>query len=329
MPHPSSKKLQDTIHPHNERGRIVALHRYQILHTPPESAFDEITKLAAQLLQAPIALIGLVDSHRIWFKSRYGLDLHEVKRTPGFCSTTILKAIPHVISDATLDSDIASHALVIGDGQFRSYAGVPLTTLDGYNIGTLCVVDPTPRNFSLRDIETLQSLAKLTMEHMETRLTSRHAASLGSQIADKHAKVQAAIQAGTVGIWEMDPKDGRFIWNTEMRKIYGLEEDSTAVTLDRWLSLLHPGDAPRVAREWNLALTRNSPFHSQYRILKPCGAIRHISSHAEIVRAIPTTISAVGVNLDLTDVYRTFTTTHRRQHGSIARRKLGSRALDN
>lgn len=329
MPRPFPKKLQNSIFPHNEKARLAALHRYQILNSLPEAAFDEITKLAAQLLDTPVALIGFVDSCRVWFKSRHGLNISEVKRALGFCATTILKDTPHVVSDAALEGSISAQAFVIGSSQFRSYAGIPLTTVDGFNIGTLCVAGPTARTFSPRDIETLQSLARLTMEQMEVRLTSRHAAFLGNQLADKHARVQAALRAGTVGIWEMDPKDGQFLWNAQMKEIYGLEEDSTAVTLDRWLSLLHPGDAPRVAREWNLALSRNSPFHSQYRILKPCGAVRHISSHAEIVMTMPTAISAIGVNLDLTEIYRTISTTQRRKQGSFARRKSGGSTLDN
>jgi PAS domain-containing protein len=167
------------------------------------------------------------------------------------------------------------------------------------------------------------------MEHLEARLSSRHAASLGNQLADKHATVQTAIQIGSVGIWEMDSTNGHFHWNGQMRKIYGLEDKTSAVSLEHWLSLLHPGDAPRVAREWNLALARNSSFHSQFRIVTPEGAIRHISAHATISKTVPATISAVGVNLDLTEAYRSLSTGHRRNQTALARRKPSTSPSEN
>ena len=122
-----------------ESNRINALKKLEILDTPPDGNFDKITKMAAQMLDMPIAIVTLVDTDRIWFKSRYGLDALEIGRDLGLCASAILSDGFYLVEDAKNDIRALANPLVAGDFGLRFYAAVPIKTKDGYNLGTLCV----------------------------------------------------------------------------------------------------------------------------------------------------------------------------------------------
>jgi diguanylate cyclase (GGDEF)-like protein len=175
----------------SESARMEAINRYAILDTPPESAFDRVTRLAAQLLEAPIALINLIDDRRIWIKSMYGLaGLTEVPREPGLCSSAIERDVPHVIEDAARDVRSANNVFVAGPLGIRFYVGVPLVTNDGFAIGTLCVLDRKPRRADPSKVEMLGELAEIVVDELELRLAARrliHEASLRASAEAKEA----------------------------------------------------------------------------------------------------------------------------------------------
>ncbi len=160
----------------NEPERLRALYRYNILDTLPEETYDRITRLASRLLGMPVALISLVDQNRQWFKSSQGLKVSETPRNMSFCAHAILGDDVMVIPDARKDPRFKSSPLVADDPHIRFYAGAPLTTHDGYHIGTLCVIDyQTNKNFKAQDKQTLKDLANIVMDAMELRITSRKA----------------------------------------------------------------------------------------------------------------------------------------------------------
>ena len=161
--------------PEDESGRLAALHRYDILDTPPDGSFDEITRMAAKLFSTPIAIISLVDTDRIWFKSHHGLDADQIGRDPGLCASAILGDCPYLVTDAVTDPRTLANPLVAGDFGLRFYLAVPLTTHDGFNLGTLCVIDREPRSVSDDQIVFLKGLASLVMDQMELRLSARRA----------------------------------------------------------------------------------------------------------------------------------------------------------
>jgi signal transduction histidine kinase len=159
--------------PPNERERLEALRRYQILDTPPDGAFDRITALAARIFDVPISIVSIVDSDRIWFKSRHGVDLDEVGRDPGLCASAILQYEPWLVTDAEVDPRTLTNPLVVGELGLRFYAGVPLTTRDGHNLGTLNVIDTEPRELDALQIATLKDLAAIVVNELELRLAAR------------------------------------------------------------------------------------------------------------------------------------------------------------
>ena len=169
--------------PETEPERMVAVRRYDILDTPKDGAFDRITALAARRFDVPISIISIVDEERIWFKSHHGVTVEQIARDPGLCASAILGNDPHILTDATTDPRSLANPLVAGDFGLRFYAGVPLTTHDGHNLGTLCIIDKKARPIDQTQIEDLKDLAAVVMDQLELQLSARRAVSQAELLA--------------------------------------------------------------------------------------------------------------------------------------------------
>ncbi len=163
--------------PNNEPDRLNALHDYQVLDTPAQEAFDQLTRLAAYICGTPTALISLVAQERQWFKSKVGFIACECSRDIAFCAHTILEPQLLIIEDATQDTRFVDNPLVSGEPKIRFYAGVPLITPDNHAVGTICVIDYVPRQLSLEQQKALQALAHQVVAQLELR---RHLIDLAS-----------------------------------------------------------------------------------------------------------------------------------------------------
>jgi PAS domain S-box-containing protein len=163
--------------PENEAERLNALRRYQILDTPPEPAFDRIAEMAANFFHVPMAGVSLVDEDRIWFKSRLGIVAGQTARDAGLCSTAMLSQGVFHLRDAAHDERATAHSLVHDLG-IRFYAGAPLRTEQGLNLGTVWVIDQKPRELASGEAEMLRALAALAMNQMELRLYAEKVARL-------------------------------------------------------------------------------------------------------------------------------------------------------
>ena len=157
-----------------EEDRLKVLKRYDILDTPPDGSFDRITILASKMFNMPIALITLVDQDRIWFKSKSGLEgVQQIGRDPGLCASAIFSDEVYIVEDAIKDPRTLANPLVCGELGLRFYAAAPLQTHDGYNLGTLCIIDKKQRYINREQQEMLRELAAVVMDEMELRLAAR------------------------------------------------------------------------------------------------------------------------------------------------------------
>ena len=158
---------------HDDDARLAALRRLDVLDTTIEEPFEKIVTLVRTVLAVPIASVTLVDRDRQWFKASRGLDCRETPRAISFCTHTIQQREPLVIEDAQSDPRFAGTPLVAGPPYIRSYAGIPLRTPDGYNVGSLCAMDTRSRQFSPADIAILKNFANIVCDELELRIIAQ------------------------------------------------------------------------------------------------------------------------------------------------------------
>ncbi|MCO8271136.1 GAF domain-containing sensor histidine kinase [Actinoplanes sp. TRM 88003] len=156
-----------------EQQRLAALRGYGVLDTEPESDFDDIAVLAAQLCRTPIALVSLVDADRQWFKAHIGLDMCETSREDSFCAHAMYSVDVMQVPDARLDPRFQNNPLVTGAPHIVFYAGAPLVTSTGEVLGSLCVIDHEPRLLTPAESQGLRTLARHVVAQLELRQYAR------------------------------------------------------------------------------------------------------------------------------------------------------------
>ncbi|HEX7481430.1 MAG TPA: ATP-binding protein [Polyangiales bacterium] len=198
--------------PANEVERLNKLRQYEILDTPPELAFDDLTALAAHIADVPIALVSLMDADRQWFKSRYGLEAPQTPRDVSFCGHVVASGVSLLVHDAHADERFADNPLVTGEPHVRFYAGVPLRTWDGYVLGTLCTIDHQPRELTAKQRELLGTLAQQVVDQLELRrqtlaLRARQAILQTDlrETSDVASRLQSILASANVSIIETTP----------------------------------------------------------------------------------------------------------------------------
>ncbi|HYF34233.1 MAG TPA: GAF domain-containing protein, partial [Prosthecobacter sp.] len=244
-----------------EEKRLDALRAYQILDSPAERAFDELTQLAAQICGIPIAGLTLLDEDRQWFKSIVGANLRETPRRIAFSDHVVREGRPLIVPDATMDARFADNPQVTGEPHIRFYAAVPLISSGGHSIGALAVVDLKPRRLEAAQLRALQMVANQIMDQLElrmNRLQLEHALEekdqLRRQLAqDRNHLCEAQRMAG-VGSWRRSLSENRLTWTDEVFRIFGYTPGAIRPTFEVFFSHVHPDDreALSAARERTL-----------------------------------------------------------------------------
>lgn len=213
MPSESKDVLPD------ESLRLHVLHAYEVLDTPPEEAFDDLTKLASTICGVPTAMVSLVDEHRQWFKSKVGLEASEAPRKDdSLCAYAIRGDQVLVVEDATKDPRFQNNMLVKGEPHVRFYAGAPLIAPGGQAVGTLCVIDYKPGTLNELQREALACLSRQVISLLQLRLVNRE---LAIQTAFQESILQNAASA--LIATDLDGVITHF--NSEAEKMLGYSAD--------------------------------------------------------------------------------------------------------
>ncbi|WP_247876060.1 response regulator [Azospirillum sp. TSH100] len=291
--------------PPDEGRRLAVLNSYCILDTPAEPGFDNITRLAQHFFRTRIALVSLIDRERQWFKSRVGLEATETHRDFAFCAHAIWEDGVLVVPDATKDPRFAGNPLVTGAPHIRFYAGAPLVA-DGQRLGTLCVIDDTPRDgFDAREAETLTQLAQLVVDEMTLRREVARREQAEAELSDRSRLLNLAEEIGQFGHWYIDFVTGARRWSDEVYRIMGLAPGQEPPTVELSRTCYHPDDLPRLSALAERARETGEGFSVEMRVIRPNRELRHvfIRGMAEC-GADGRPVGLLGVVQDITDSKR-------------------------
>ena len=230
--------------PFNEIYRLQALHDLKILDTPPEERFDRIIRLAIRLFDVPIALVSLVDANRQWFKSCYGLDISESSRDISFCAHAILADDILLIPDALADERFYDNPFVTNDPFIRFYAGCPLVGLDGNKLGTLCIIDRRPREFSQEDLASLRDLAKMVEKELMSATLDRAMLTIRDSEVQKHQLLEeinsqkeltnTLFEHCAVAVVVVNTRHQVILWNKAAEELTGYSSSQMLASSDQW-----------------------------------------------------------------------------------------------
>ena len=282
-----------------EAARLAALHRYGVLDTPPEAAFDDIVTLAALLSGTPIALIGFIDSRREWFKARVGVIASETPREESFCDHAL--RCPQdvmVVPDTRLDPRFADNPHVTGAAGIRFYAGAALLSPEGLALGTLCVLDHVPREFTPGQAQALAVLARQVMAQLELQrqrhelretVTQRNddlAAKrlLRDALAERDERLAriAAQVPGMVYQFKIAPDGHASVGyvNEGIRAIYGVAPEDAQHDAACIFATIHCDDLPRVLQSIAQSQQHLTLWDSEYRVVVPGHPLRWVMGRA-------------------------------------------------
>ena len=297
-----------------EANRLAALHRYQILDTPPEEAFDDLTRLAAQLCGTPAAMIGFLDADRHWIKSRLGFEAQVIPRDAAFSRFAIGQSDVFMVPDATADPRFAAHPLVAGNARMRFYAGIALRTPGtGWTLGVLSVMDRQTRELNPAQYEALRILGHQVMTHLELRLNLRE---LEASVA-RHLRTEEALRLTEAryrdifehvmeGLYQTTPEGHYLSANPMLARIYGYDSPQQLLTVVRDIQhqvYVQPGRRDEFVRQIQQhgIVTR---FESE--VCRRDGSTIWISESARVVRGEDGNILYYeGTVDDITDRKRT------------------------
>lgn len=257
--------MQPPAIPDNEIERLQALIESGLLDNDIDTDFDRFTRLAQALFGCKISLLSLVDEKRQWFKSRLGIAATETPRDVSFCAHAVFNDQLLYIPDASADQRFADNPLVTGDPAIRLYAGVPLHSVDGLPLGTLCIIDDIPRELNALQLTLLQDLASLAETEIARSTLTRQAEQLqrDKKLVEQHRQRLAGfIESSRLATWEWNVQTGDAIFNERWAQMLGYDlYDLLPLSVDTWLKLVHPTDKAQSERLLQRHFNGEIPFY--------------------------------------------------------------------
>lgn len=290
----------------DEARRLAALRALDVLDTEPEAIFDNLTVLAAQTFQTPVALVSLIDAERQWFKSCVGMGGGETPRDIAFCDHTIRQARTMLIPDAAADPRFRDNPLVTGEPFVRFYAGAPLTSPDGFRLGSFCVIDYRPRHdFGEAQCAQLEAMAAAVSSAMTLRRDLKAYVSMERELHDAQARIRRheaelafLVENSADLILRLDPSS-KITWASPSVRRYGYApRDLIGAPAG---SFVHPEDRPRLAERRPgrfAALGDLDGSRREYRIRRKSGEWTWVEESPTVIR------DASGAAVELVNILR-------------------------
>ncbi len=277
-----------------ERLRLTTLREYRIMDTAPEEGFDRVTKMVADLFDAPIALVSLVDDCRQWFKSSYGLDTPETPRDISFCQYVLTEDKPVIVVDVLGDERFRDNPLVTGDPFIRFYAGVPLRAYNGAILGTLCVIDRKERAvLAEREVARLEDFAAIIMAEADIRR-------IAAERDDARQTLERALDFSGIATWRYDARTGAIEWRGAVAELWGADFETALAHIDGFFDRLHPDDREAVRTVLDGSISNGTHYATEYRIEHPERGVRWIAVRADWdVRSDDAILT--GISTDITE----------------------------
>ena len=280
--------------PDNEPERLAELRKMAILGLPAEQEFHQLASLAAAMLGTPMAFLSFIDEETQWLKVRVGLELTETPREHAFCNHTILGQDVLVVEDATKDLRFHHNPFVVNDPKIRFYAGVPVASDNGFNVGSLCVIDSMPKRITVEQQAALKSLGSLASSLLARRRAGLRASELAEELEQSRTLLQVkseqlhqttqllakASEVAKLGAWELDASSKRLLWSDFMYDLHELEH-GVPVGLEDLLRF-YPEQQRRAKSLLRRYLTRNEPFTFEGEMRTAKGNRRWVRVNAEI-----------------------------------------------
>jgi PAS domain S-box-containing protein len=284
--------------PADEDRRLAALRSYGILDTSSEAAFDALTRAAAAVCGAPIAMISLVDRNRQWFKSTVGINLVETSRDISFCAHAILGEGGFEVPDALQDERFRDNPLVTGPPNIRFYAGSPLTTPGKSRLGALCVLDRKPRRLTEQQREVLGELSDVVAHLLEGRKAEIASA---TQLREANRLMEVGQKIARFGCFRVDAAAREVQASDELFSLFGTKKANGVLRPAESLAFFHPDDQGTLQALAERAQGGGQGFSSDFRLVRADGALRDVHLWVEPDPAAKGPFATFGVVQDITD----------------------------
>ncbi|MET3439142.1 sensor domain-containing diguanylate cyclase [Sphingomonas sp. 1185] len=297
--------------PSREERRMAAVQAHALLDSEPEAEFDALVSLAADMLGCPVAALTLADRDRFWVKSAVGPLPSEMPRKVAFCDHTIEAPDLMMVPDLTRDPRFAANPFVTGEAATRFYAGMPIRVpdLDGtpQAIGSLCVMDASPRSLSAAGERTLRHLARLAEALIAARAIARRATAM-AELSDRQAEdlrakehtVRQVERLALIGSWRIDLADGHATWSEGVYRIHELPPGKT-FTVEQGLSYYPPQSRDQLRSTIEQTIQTGESFDIELDFITALGRRRRVRVMGEREMLDGRASGVVGMFQDVTE----------------------------
>jgi PAS domain S-box-containing protein len=273
-------------------GRLAAVRQTNLLDTPAEDAFDRVARMAARLLDVPIALVPLIEDDRQFFKACVGLPepWASARQTPlshSLCQHVVIARQPLAIGDTGRDALARDNPLVRELG-LAAYLGVPLIDdTSGYVLGSMCVADHRPRDWTSDQVAILNDLAVLVMTQIQLRAELATRGELERRLIDVEASLQALLERLPGVVYALSPEAPNSVlyMSSQIQTLLGVTAADFTGDPELLRRLVHPDDLEWVAAECERTNQTGEPFSGEYRMRAADGQVRWVRDEAVLIRA--------------------------------------------